>query len=51
MSKITKGKIIKETNRITDQANKFEFKPWHIVVGAVAVLFAVYGAGKALGVW
>ena len=51
MGKITKGKIIEETNRIAGQANAFEFRSWHIVVGAAIVLLAVYGGGKALGVW
>ncbi len=50
MGKITKGKIIEETNRIAGQANAFEFKPWHIVVGVIVVIAGGFFALKGLGV-
>lgn len=49
MIKLTKDKFVEETNRIAGQANAFEFKPWHIVVGAIVIaglcLFALKGLG------
>ena len=44
----TIDKINRETRNIAGQANIFQFKPWHVVPGAIIILLAIYGAIKLL---